>query len=302
MTPRVFTVLCMVLASTVLAVSAVSPSTAGHQATRKDFIRMRCNTEKAMDTMLSWTGTSYSLEPQKEQRQLFDLFGINVARCWFDEASQSWLFTSRELQYYLDPKTGKPLYKWLNPWTGETNNVVHVANDPVQMPFGNAPAPYILEGDGVQATFASNINLFYPNPLFGNDTLKPYAWYKNYEGSELFKFYTPETEVLNETSTFAPTMHFSWTRISQWLPFMKMDGRPGSMLFTASGSRTSFEELPPWLQDDISKRLPIYKHAPPCMLDVPDSTSWTYFKEHFDAFLNGDQFPISVSESPPCKK
>ena len=92
MTPRVFTVLCMVLASTVLAASAVSPSTAGRQATREDFIRMRCNTNKAMDTMLSWTGSSYSLEPQKEQRQLFDLFGINVARCWFDDASQSWMF------------------------------------------------------------------------------------------------------------------------------------------------------------------------------------------------------------------
>jgi hypothetical protein len=185
--------------------------------------------------------------------------------------------------------------------TGETQNVVHVANDPVQFVYGDAKSPYILQG-GDYATFSNTVNLFYPNPLYTNETLRPYANYKNYEGSELFKFFTPEYEVLNSTATFAPTMHFSWTRISQWLPFMKMNGRPGSMMFTASGSRTTFENLPQWLQDDINNRIPLYRHAPRCMLDLPDSTSWTYFKEHFQNYLNGDQFPVPVSAKPPCQK
>ena len=151
------------------------------------------------------------------------------------------------------------------------------------------------------ATFVNTVNLFYPNPLYKNATLRPYANYAEYEGSELFKFFTPENEVLNASATFAPSMHFSWTRISQWLPFMNMNGRPGSMMFTASGSRTTFEDLPQWLQDDINNRIPLYRHAPRCMLDLPDSTSWTYFQEHFESYLNGDQFPIPVSAKPPCQ-
>ena len=287
--------LCILL----IAFSLARTNATTRTATAEDFIRMRCNTDKAQDTILSWSGMSYSLEPQKQQQPLFGLFGINLARCWKDN-SGSWQFTSRELQYYLDPETSKPLYKWNNPWTGETQNVVHVANDPVQFEYGTASAPYELQG-GDYATFVNTVNLFYPNPLYKNATLRPYANYAEYEGSELFKFFTPENEVLNASATFAPSMHFSWTRISQWLPFMNMNGRPGSMMFTASGSRTTFEELPQWLQDDINNRIPLYRHAPRCMLDLPDSTSWTYFQEHFESYLNGDQFPIPVSAKPPCQ-
>jgi hypothetical protein len=43
---------------------------------------------------------------------------------------QWWLIT-RELSYYLDPKTSEKLTHWTNPFTNEIVNVVHVANDPV---------------------------------------------------------------------------------------------------------------------------------------------------------------------------
>ena len=83
---------------------------------------------------------------------------------------------------------------------------------------------------------------------------------------------------------------------------LKMNGREGSMLFTASGSPVEFKDLPSWLQKDITTRLPLYRHAPRCMLDLPDSTSWSYFGEHFQEYLNGEQFPAPVSTQPPCKK
>lgn len=295
---KTFTTVTLVCSLLGLAVAAKSQS---GTATAEQFIKMRCNTEKATDTILAWSGTSYSIEEQKQQKELFGLYGINLARCWYDEAAGSWMFTSRELQYYLDLDTNLPLYKFQNPWTGETNNVVHVANDPVQFVYGNADAPYEVQG-GKFATFTNTVNLFYPNPLYGNSTFKPYSWQKGYEGSELFKFFVPLDELENSTATYTPSMHFSWSRISQWLPFMKMDGREGSMLFTATGSRVEFEDLPSWLQKDITNRLPLYRHAPRCMLDLPDSTSWSYFGEHFSEYLNGDQFPAPVSALPPCKK
>ena len=51
--------------------------------------------------------------------------------------------------------------------------------------------------------------------------------------------------------------------------------KEGSMLFTASGSLVEFEDLPSWLQTDITTRLPLYRHAL-AILDLPDSTSWSY--------------------------
>lgn len=57
--------------------------------------------------------------------------------------------------------------------------------------MGNDNKSYILQGNDNYATYTETVNLFYPNPLYGNDTFKPYAWYQNYEGSELFKFFSP---------------------------------------------------------------------------------------------------------------
>ena len=83
-------------------------------ASRKDFARMRCGTEKSVETIVSWNGEVFSLEPQKKQQKLFNIFGINLARCWQNASAGGWQFTSRELQYYLDKDTNLPLYRWDN--------------------------------------------------------------------------------------------------------------------------------------------------------------------------------------------
>ena len=98
---------------------------------------------------------------------------------------------------------------------------------------------------------------------------------------------------MDEKLTSAPGTHFTWTRTSQWLPWMAMDGRDGRIIFTAAGSKaTSFEALPQWLQNDITTRLPLYRHPPTCYLNETSGTSWTYFGEHFDAYQAGAQFPV----------
>ena len=38
---------------------------------------------------------------------------------------------SREIMLYLDPETNEVLRSFANPWTGADNEVIHVANDPV---------------------------------------------------------------------------------------------------------------------------------------------------------------------------
>ena len=40
---------------------------------------------------------------------------------------------SREIQMYLDPTTNEVIDTWKNPWTEKDIEVLHVANDPVNM-------------------------------------------------------------------------------------------------------------------------------------------------------------------------
>lgn len=268
----------------------------------QDFVRLRCGTDGS-DTFTTWTGVMYSNIPQQKQEPLFGLTGMNVASC-FQDKSGTWYFSSRELMYYLDLETNQPLTKWENPFTNATVPVVHVANSPVQGIFGaptdTMPAE-LLAGDTILAQ-PSDVNLFYPNPLFGNDTFAPYAPQPMYEGGEFFKFFIQTADLKRETSSI-PTTWFSWERSSQWLPWMQMGARPGGLFCSTTGSRTTFEQLPAFMQRDIEERLPLYRQAPGCYQTIPDSTSWTYFQKHFSEYSSGTaKFPIAApNTSVPCK-
>lgn len=260
-----------------------------------EFVRARCSTDASEDTLVGWRGAAWTSIPGQAQKHIFDVIGINVIRCMYNE-STGWSFTSRELEYYVDPKSGEPIYQWKNFITGETVDVVHVANSPVQFPLGNGSLPATTSTDGEWISIQLDTPLFYPNPLFSNDTFKPYAWQKMYESHEMFQFFVPVAEIKEGKS--APSMHFSWTRVSQFLPWMKMDGNEGRLVFTASGQRTTYADLPAWLIEDIDTRLSLYKGAPPCFEDAPPQTSWTGFAQDLPDYLEGARFPLEAKVDP----
>ena len=74
-----------------------------------------------------------------------------------------------------------------------------------------------------------------------------------------------------------------------------MGAMEGYMLYSCTGGTVNaIDKLPQYMIDDIGnpERLPLYKHAPKCLLDMPDETEWTYFGKHFDDYLKGGvQFP-----------
>lgn len=273
------------------------------QLSIKDFIRLRCGTDGS-DAFTTWTGTMYSNVPQEQQKPLFGLTGMNVASCFKDDKGD-WFFSSRELMYYLDLETGKPLQRWTNPWTNETVSVMHVANSPVQGAFG-APTDTMdatLLANGAILAQSADVNLYYPNPLHdGTDKFAEYSPQPFYEGGEFFKFMITTTDLRQQSATI-PTTWFAWERSSQWLPWMKMGARPGGLFCSTTGSRATFEQLPQFIQDDITTRLPLYRQPPRCYQTIPDSTSWTYFAKHFDEYRSGTAtFPIAApNASVPCK-
>ena len=96
---------------------------------------------------------------------------------------------------------------------------------------------------------------------------------------EIFDFAFEAEEMLN---TKNPTAYpiISWVRISEWMPWMKMRGRQGQMVFNAMGNKLkNYDELPKVIKDEIALNYPIYNAPPPGDDPRPNETTWTMFKK-----------------------
>ncbi|MDJ0900038.1 MAG: DUF1838 domain-containing protein [Xenococcus sp. MO_188.B8] len=249
------------------------------------------NSLSSESAILLWTGSIYAMMPNERRKHLFKIVGMSISRC-IPQADNSWDFTSRELTYYLDPETNQVLHRWKNPWTGETLPVVHVANNPVQGLFQD-DFPVIVNED--TSTFVFDLFTNYPNPLAGDSRFVEYSPQPTYQATELFKLTVPTKELLDPEVLEVSQVILSWDRIGPWLPWMKMGNKPGQLIYSAHGKKLKgVEYLPQWLQDELNHRVPLYKDAPKSIMESENITSWKYFKQHFDAYLAGEQFPIAA--------
>ena len=271
----------------------------------KQFLRLRCSLNPTDEIVTTWKGSAYLQLYQMEPVNVFDIVGMNIARCLLDEPNRQIILATRETQLYIDPQTGEKLIEWKNPLTSQTVSVVHVANDPVQssIPIDQFSIPAYLSY-GNKLILPIDVNLFYPNPLYSNETLRYYSKEKFYEAGEYFKFFTSYEQVMNETLNSVDQVDISWTRIAPLLPWMNMSQAfTGSLIFSAQGSKVrSLADIDQVLYQEILRRVPIYQHAPNCQLNTDSETSWTYFKKYFDDYLSKRQeFPIPKSrEDIPC--
>lgn len=235
-----------------------------------------------------WEGKIYSRVQGEKDRHLFNVVGINVRQCDCvedDVRGKGFRSVSREIMMYLDPKTNEILDTWENPWTGETVDVVHVANDPVNM------RRYVYENDEdgiptVKTSFRKyadvavtsyEIPLFYKNPLAGD-----YQKYVGgtYHAMEIFNTYYKAEELTNSNIKDLSQSNISWQRMSQWLPWMEMGSRPGWIIANATGeSVLGKENIWPRIQKILDERYPEYNTPPNKKDKRPNETSWTVFKK-----------------------
>ena len=146
------------------------------------------------------------------------------------------------------------------------------------------------------ATFLFDLFPTYPNLLAEEPRFIEYSPNPIYQAAELFKLTVPTEDLLNSEIQSVSKLLLSWDRIGPWLPWMKMGNRPGNLIYSATGCKVkNFEELPQLLQAEINTRVPLYKDAPQDQLETEDMTSWLYFKEHFEAYLAGEKFPIPTA-------
>ncbi len=278
------------------APSATGPTTTalGRVATTDELVRLRCALD-GRQVVTTWTGDVHAVIPGERPRRLFGLVGMNIARCV--RGAEGFTLTSRELLFYLDPRTGERLDQWTNPWEPETSvPVVHVANRLVQNPL-LGPAPMTI-ADGV-ATVSFDVPVFYPNPLAADAETRPFSPEPSYQAMEMFTFWTPARELGDPRAATVASLSFTWHRTGPWLPWMAMKDRAGYLVYSARGRKLAgLDELPPLLRDEISTRLPLYADAPRCRVHAPNETSWTYFRRHVDAYRARARFPLPAPREP----
>ncbi|MGL5839793.1 MAG: DUF1838 family protein [Sphingorhabdus sp.] len=251
--------------------------------------RVQCGEADGKPAVYHWSGKVYSRVQGEPDRLLFLGEGMNIRTCVTvndTKRGKGWRLVSREIMLYLDPKTGEVLRKWTNPWTNEIVDVMHIANDPVNQrpsfPIGTDGTPFKLNARREGRWFFQpfEVPLFYHNVLGGE--YQDYVGGK-YHAMEIFDFAYDAEEMLN---TKNPTAYpiISWVRISEWMPWMKMRGRQGQMVFNAMGNKVkTFDELPTVLKDEIALNYPAYTAPPPGDDARPNATTWTEFKKLVDA-------------------
>lgn len=292
------------LVATPLAADELDPANAD-DAFRMN-TKMFCSLETEDPTVYYWEGTVYSVIRGEKDRHLFDVIAMNTRQCEAFEdpvrgvGSRS---VSREVMFYLDPDTGEILRTWDNPWTGENVEVLHVANDPVNSrrpswsrnEEGEPTASFdpIVMGDYAYRGGGAAL-LFYDNPLGGD--YQDYVGNK-YQAAEFLTWTAPLADISDADTPHVVDNVISWGRISRWLPWMKMGGREGVLVFYTGGLRlNSWDEMPEQIKQEIRTNHPAYVAPPPVDDDRPNDTSWTVAKRHIDAKRAAAKASASDSE------
>ena len=250
--------------------------------------RVQCGEADGKPAVYHWAGNVYSRVQGEPDRLLFKGEGMNIRQCVSvtdPKRGKGYRLVSREVMLYLDPKTGEVLRKWTNPWSSEIVDVMHIANDPVNsrpsFPINADGTPYTtnLRREGRWIFQPFEVPLFYHNVLNGG--YQDYIGGK-YHAMEIFDFAFEADEILNRKNPTAYPI-ISWVRISDWMPWMKMRGRQGQMVFNAMGNKLkNYDELPKVLKDEIALNYPTYTAPPPGDDARPNETTWTMFKKMVD--------------------
>lgn len=242
------------------------------------FVRARASND-GRSSMFWFSGDVYAWEPDRPGRHLFGLEGYNVARAVAVDGGGYHLL-SREAVLYLDPASREVLTTWQDVESDEPRDVVHIWNDPVNIPLlpdgprGPFRVPVTeMEGDVI---FNTDVLLAYPSPLPVADFPES-SQDDTYRAAELFQFFTTRADL--EADTASAPCRTSWTRLGPWLPWMRWGQRPGHLVYHCRGLKLEggWDALPAKVRAEVEAHKPWFRDAP-LEFTQPNETSWTYFR------------------------
>ncbi|MSO98083.1 MAG: DUF1838 domain-containing protein [Rhodospirillaceae bacterium] len=251
-------------------------------------IRLDCSPDPAKPRLRWMTGQIMSRRQGEPDQHIFDVQALNTSACQiYDDPKRGpgYRSVTREIMFYIDPVTGKVLETWKNPWTGETVDVVHMFNDPVNMPepkyaydkAGKPLPPWPGKIVGGMAHLQRANNYFRESPMGGD--------YQDYVGGkysvlELRSILIPAADWL-DTDKPSPVRGVAvWSRISAWLPWMKMGGREGYTALTSTWFAVGdISEVSEPLRSEVLSKYPVFATAPPLDDPRPSVSSWDGVKK-----------------------
>jgi hypothetical protein len=241
------------------------------------YVKVRGSLDAKEETVIYDEGFIYSVIPNQPIKAILKFQMYNIAR--FEKTDTGYNLITREMLVYEDIKTGAILNKWYNPFIKDSVEVFHVWNDPVNSK--NTSKDFglpMMKLANDRLCMYIDVPLFYPSPL------KKVDWPKNsrsdmYQAAELFKFYFSEKDINNKKLN-SVTCDISWTRFSDFLPWMNMADAPGYLMYSSHGTklRNGYKDLPQNIKDFVAKTAPEYEHAPSSYVS-PNMTSWKWFKK-----------------------
>jgi hypothetical protein len=191
---------------------------------------------------------------------------------------------NKEVIFYTElTRRGQPgeiIEEFKNPFTGETNKIVQVWNDPFNytisdtlilapedFPGDKSKLPKIpllfpwQELDAETLVLNTDMHLNYPNPL------QPDKWPRESSGpkaqvTEMMRYFVKRKDLENPNLTAVP-YHGTWHRVTPWLPFMLMGQTPGHCMYASTMvGFDSIEKLPKYVVDYAMKHKPDMLKAP----------------------------------------
>ena len=253
--------------------------------------KMGCKTLKDKQPTYAYVdGGAFARVPGEKDRKLFYVRVLGVTQCksFMDERrGPGYRSVHREVLFYYDPDTMEMLRTWTNPWTGEEVEVVHVANDPVNMrapthAYDEDGNPYTLDIRTMYGVVMKlrDVPLFYKNPLGGE--FQDYVG-GTYQAMESFQDFFHADELF-DSETDIKTHYAGWFRYSKFLPWMKMGDRTGMMFFTAkAGKIFDLDQVPADMIAETEAYYPEFLSPPRVDDDRPNETSWIGFKNYMEA-------------------
>ena len=215
-------------------------------------------------------GIVFGCKPGELSRPLFHLEGFS-SRHISDQHETLYHILTREVVLYKHLTSEKILQAWENPFNGKDVEVMHITNDPVNIPLPlkvwTPFAEAMFPKPGPCSKFVSilfEMFLQYPNPVspekYPDSSAGPV-----YDGAEFFHFIALKGPVQSSDVT-RPAVLNTWFRISQWLPWMQMGMSEGRLLYTAGCQKTADSqplfELAPDVMEVVKAKYPEYLQPP----------------------------------------
>jgi hypothetical protein len=168
---------------------------------------------------------------------------------FFQQPDGSYKLAMFELTYYTDLATGELLEEYENPYTGQTNRVMHVRlgpdvrhqtstgladpGDPMVHDYHSGLGPALIRGDDVWIPTDVEATIRFPNPKAPEIILNHYTTVHGSLSDAI------DPEVVSAPATLA------FQNILKWEPWMRMGDHSGHMMSRAAGRKLeSVDDLP----------------------------------------------------------